>query len=112
MPNSWRRRSSRLAALGLAALAFAPAAQAGPRTYKIALAQMAFGPVPSGLHVGDTIVWVNKDVFQHTATARDHSFDVDLPPKASKRVLLRRPGTIVFYCRYHPGMTGKLVVAK
>ena len=124
MPRSWRRRSSerrdlvaaaprRLVRFGLAAaLALAPAAQAAPRTHKIVIVQMAFGPMPAGLRVGDTIVWVNQDIFQHTATARDHSFDAVLPPKATARVRLSKAGTIAFYCRFHPGMTGKLEVAK
>lgn len=73
---------------------------------------MAFGRVPAGVRAGDVVVWVNKDMFRHTATARDRSFDVDLPPGKSARTMVRKPGTISFYCRYHPGMTGRLVIAK
>lgn len=73
---------------------------------------MAFGPVPADLRVGDTIEWVNNDIFLHSATARDKSFDVDLKPKAHVRIVLKKAGRIAFYCRYHPGMTGILVVSK
>jgi plastocyanin len=72
---------------------------------------MAFGSVPAGLRIGDAIEWVNDDIFQHTATARDGSFDVILPPQSRVRTVLRRAGQIPFYCRYHPGMTGRLTVA-
>jgi plastocyanin len=60
--------------------------------------------------VGDTIVWKNNDIFRHTATARDKSFDVDLPAKSEARVRVGAAGTIAFFCKFHPGMTGELVV--
>jgi plastocyanin len=62
------------------------------------------------LSVGDAVEWVNQDIFQHTATARDGQFDVDLKPKATARTVLARPGTIEVYCRYHPGMKLQLRV--
>ena len=99
------------AAAALLALAAAGCAKPPPRTFTVTIAQMAFGPTPSDARVGDVIQWVNADIFQHTATARDGGFDVDLPPKASARTTLRRAGAIAFYCRYHPGMSGSLTVA-
>lgn len=74
--------------------------------------KMKFGPVPQDIHVGDTILWINRDMFKHTATARDKSFNIDLPPKSRGKMLITRPGTIPFYCIYHPGMTGSLRVSK
>lgn len=98
---------------GLSAMAWpVPAAPpAAPRTYTIGMANLGYGPAPARLRVGDTIVWVNQDLFRHTATARDKQFDVDLPPKARARTRLGRPGVVNVYCRYHPGMTLKLQVA-
>ncbi|MCM8731695.1 cupredoxin domain-containing protein [Hephaestia sp. GCM10023244] len=90
----------------------AAAAPPAPKTYTVIIDKMKFGPVPSGLHVGDTIVWVNRDLFRHTATARDHSFDVDLPPGKSGRTVLKRPGAVAFWCKFHPGMKGQLAVAR
>jgi plastocyanin len=98
-------------ALAGAACVAAPAC-AAPKVYTITLQQLAFGPVPSGLRVGDTIEWVNNDVLLHSATAKDNSFDVELKPKAHVRMVLRKAGNFTFYCRYHPGMTGVLMVAK
>jgi plastocyanin len=88
------------------------AAVAAPATYTITVRNMRFGPVPPNLHVGDTIIWMNRDIFRHTATARNRSFNIDLPPSASARMVVRQTGTIAFYCTYHPGMTGQLVVAR
>ena len=73
---------------------------------------MAFGPAPTSLRVGDAIEWVNNDIFLHSATAKDKSFDVELKPKAHVRMVVNAAGTVAFFCRYHPGMTGRLVVAK
>ena len=81
-------------------------------THSVTIASMAFGPAPAGLRVGDTIEWVNDDIFQHSATATDGGFDVTLPPKTRVRAVLRRAGQVRFYCRYHPGMTGALTVAE
>ena len=102
---------------GAAALAFLPLAEgasaaAGPRTHRIEMQNMRFGPVPANIKAGDTILWINRDLVPHTATARDHSFDVVIPSRASATTVLRRAGTIPFYCRYHPAMRGGLVVSR
>lgn len=96
-----------------AALVAAPVpSQAAGKVYRVEIRDMAFGPVPATLHVGDTIEWVNADIFRHTATAKSGAFDVDLAPKARARTVFNRPFATGFYCRFHPGMTGKLAVVK
>lgn len=101
------RRATALAAL----LALAACAPQGPKTYRVTIANMAFAPAPPELHVGDVVEFVNADIFEHSATARDGSFDLDLAPKASGRVTMTRAGSVDIYCRFHPGMTGRLAVA-
>lgn len=105
------RRDLLKGAAGLAALPLLGGAAAA-REHVIAMAGMRFGAVPSGIRAGDTILWVNRDVVPHTATARDGSFDVTLAPRQSRRVTLARAGRIAFYCRYHPMMQGVLTVAR
>jgi plastocyanin len=122
MPNTWRppiaSRAQREAAiprrllLALGAAFVAVPASAAPKTYTVTIRQMAFGPTPAGLHVGDRVEWVNDDIFVHSATARDKSFDIELKPKARVRMALKKAGTVAFFCRYHPGMTGRLTVAR
>jgi plastocyanin len=99
-----------LAAAPVAALAAgkAPAHQ----TYVVTLQQLAFGPLPAHARVGDVIQWVNNDLFLHSATAKDRSFDVELKPKARVNMPLTKAGTFDFICRYHPGMKGRLVVSR
>ena len=98
-----------LAAGALGALALAACTQRQPQTWTIPVDDLAFGPSPQGLHVGDTVVWTNHDLFQHSATAQG-VFDVELPAGGSGRTLLKQPGLIVYICRYHPGMTARLEV--
>jgi plastocyanin len=101
------RRWALAAALLALPFAGAPAA-AAPATYTVVIEKMKFGPLPANLHAGDTIVWVNRDMFLHSATARDGSFNVNLPPRTSARSIVPRKGAVAFFCRYHPGMTGVL----
>jgi len=98
------------ASAGVLLLAAWPAA-AAPHTYTITMDKMKFGALPTGLKKGDILIWDNRDLFRHTATADDHrSFDVDLMPGAKKKMVLTKTGTFAFFCRYHPGMRGVLVI--
>ncbi|MEO8809732.1 MAG: cupredoxin domain-containing protein [Rhodanobacter sp.] len=80
-----------------------------PRVHVIVIDKMAFGPMPVGVRAGDIIEWVNRDIFEHSATARDGSFDIDLKPGATVRTTAR-PGTTAFFCKFHPTMQATLVV--
>lgn len=94
----------------MTAACVAPSAAVTAAEYEIAIARMKFAAPPDTLRVGDVIVWRNDDIFRHTATARDTSFDLDLPPKSQRRLILDKAGTIDFYCRFHPMMKGRLDV--
>ena len=88
------------------------AAQQGPgKTWVVEMDNMNFGKFPDDARVGDTIIWVNKDMFRHTATARNGSFNVDLPPNSRGKTVIRAKGALAFYCKYHPAMTGTLKVS-
>lgn len=89
-----------------------PPAAAAPRTYTIVIDKLKFGAAPAGVKAGDTILWVNKDLFRHTATARDGSFNIDLPAGKTGRTVIRKVGAIPFVCKFHPGMRGVLKVSK
>jgi plastocyanin len=82
-----------------------------PRIAQIVVDQLAFGKSPDDLHVGDTVQWVNHDMFEHTATAKDGQFDLDLPPGSTRQVVLQRTGIIQYYCKFHTGMTGQMTVS-
>jgi plastocyanin len=99
----------RLAVVAAALWLSGPLAAFGAE-YTVVIDKMKFGPVPAELSVGDVIVWQNNDILRHTATARDDSFDIDLPAKSEARQMVEQAGSIEFFCRFHPGMKGTLVV--
>jgi len=95
-------------------LAFALATFAVPAhaaTIQITIENLVFTPAEVSAKVGDTIEWVNKDVFAHTATARNGDFDVNLPPKKTVTSVLNKAGTVEYYCRFHPNMKAVLKIA-
>lgn len=109
------RLSRRKLLMAAGALAAAPALPALPavaaaRTHTIIVDKMKFGPAPEGVRVGDTVAWVNRDLFRHSATARNHAFDVDLPPGATGRAVMRTAGSLPYACRFHAAMTAQVVV--
>ena len=103
-----------IAAATAAAFTLLPVQNVGaaPRMHTVIIDKMKFGVLPTGVRVGDTILWVNKDMFKHTATARDNSFSLDLPPNTTGKTVMKRSGSIPFYCTYHPGMNGALTVLR
>ena len=104
---SWGRGVAALGALWLAA-ASAPACAA---TIQISMKDLEISPAVVAAKVGDTIEWINKDVLVHTATARNGDFDVTLPPKKTANFVLKKSGTVDYYCRFHPNMKAVLNVA-
>ncbi|SDT16727.1 cupredoxin domain-containing protein [Bradyrhizobium canariense] len=94
-----------IAALSLGAFVSARAA-----TIQISMENLVIAPAETSAKVGDTIEWVNKDIFAHTATARNGDFNVTMPPKKTATVVLKKAGTIEYYCRFHPNMKATLVV--
>ena len=55
-------------------------------------------------------MWINRDMFRHTATSRQAGFDVDLAASAKGTSLIRAAGTFRIICRFHPGMVATLKV--
>ena len=79
-------------------------------TIEITMDNLVISPAEAPARVGDTIEWINKDVFAHTATARNGDWDVSLPPKTSGSLVLKKAGTVDYYCRFHPNMKATLAV--
>src|SRR5262245_2106820 len=80
-------------------------------TIQITIDNLVFAPAEVTAQVGDTIEWINKDVFAHTATARNGDFDVTTPPKKTVSSVLKKAGSVEYYCRYHPNMKAVLTIA-
>ena len=80
-------------------------------TIQISMENLVIAPAEASARVGDTVEWVNKDIFAHTATARNGDWDVTIPPKKTVTLVLKKPGAIDYYCRFHPNMKAKLTIA-
>jgi len=83
------------------------------KTYTVTMEGMKFQPAVLTVAPGDTVVWVNKDLVAHTATAPDGTFDSKLiAPDKSWKLTVRTPGNFVYTCTYHPAMKATLKVEK
>jgi plastocyanin len=80
-------------------------------TIQITMENLVFSPAEVSAKIGDTIEWINKDIFAHTATARNGDWDVTMPPKKTVTLVLKKAGSIDYYCRFHPNMKATLTVA-
>jgi plastocyanin len=103
--------TARFAALVAAALAFG-ALPAAAETIRLNVDKLAFTPAEISARVGDTIEWVNTDFLAHTATARSKEWDVMILPNRTGRITLKRTGSIEYYCRFHPNMSGRISVGE
>ena len=95
----------------VAALTLGISVSAHAATIQITMENLVISPTEATAKVGDTIEWINKDIFAHTATARNGDWDVTMPPKKTVTSVLKKVGTVEYYCRFHPNMKATLTVA-
>ena len=101
------RRMTLCAAVAGVLLPVAPPVPAAAATRVVLIDQMKYGAVPP-LKVGDEVMFVNKDIFRHSVTASNNSFNLDLMPGARGALRINSAGHAAFYCKYHPGMRGTM----
>jgi plastocyanin len=94
-----------------AALMLGLSVSAQAATIQITMENLAIAPAAASAEVGDTIEWINKDIFAHTATAKNGDWDVTIPPNKTVTLVLKKAGAIDYYCRFHPNMKAALTVA-
>jgi plastocyanin len=86
-------------------------ASAAAATHTVVMEGTAFVPATLTVRRGDTVVWVNKDMFPHTATAQDGSFDSGaFAPNKTWKYVAAKNGTFSYVCTLHPTMKGLLIV--
>ena len=95
----------------VATLTLAMPVSADAATIQITMENLVISPAEASAKVGDTIEWINKDIFAHTATARNGDWDVMMPPNKTVTSVVNKPGTVEYYCRFHPNMKATLVIA-
>ena len=75
---------------------------------QVSISDLAFSPAEIRVNTGDTVEWVNNDFIDHTATGGD--WDVMIAAGQSARQQMTKTGTIKYFCRVHPDMTGTIHV--
>lgn len=103
-------KPGRLASIALAVMFLCMVVPARAATIQITMDNLVISPAEMSAKVGDTVEWINKDIFAHTATATKGDFDVPLPPKKSATFVVKKAGSVDYYCRYHPNMKATLNV--
>ncbi len=90
-------------------------AQAGEKTatHTVEITGFKFVPAELTVHEGDTILWVNKDIAPHTATATDDSWDTGSLKRGETAITTVGADTVGdYYCRFHPHMQAALKLVK
>jgi len=75
----------------------------------VVMDKCAYSPAAIQVDVGDTVTFVNEDVFPHTASGLE--WTTDILDQGDKQVItFSDPGTFEYVCKLHPGMAGTVVV--
>ncbi|HET7098483.1 MAG TPA: cupredoxin family copper-binding protein [Casimicrobiaceae bacterium] len=99
--------------LACALLAARPALTADapkPVTHTVVMDGVKYTPEALTIKRGDTVVWVNKDPFPHTVTAKGAFDSRDIASGKSWRWTARKTGDYAYTCTLHPNMNGTLKV--
>ena len=101
------------AALGLVMLWGALAVSAAadkPATHTVVIEGLKFMPEALTVRRGDTVIWINKDPYPHTATAAGVFDSRSLAEGQSWKYAATEPGQHPYLCTFHPNMKGTLRV--
>jgi plastocyanin len=106
-----RPRTRIATVLAIAALLAVAVPAVMAATRGVSIRDFAFAPKTVEIRVGDRVTWTNRDSVEHTATARNGSFDTGLLGEGESRsVRFNAAGTYRYVCTPHPSMTGTIVV--
>ena len=83
-----------------------------PKSHTVEIRGMEFHPAVLTVAVGDTIVWINRDIVPHTATGSGvKKWDTgQLVQRQMGRYVASRAGVARYICTFHPTMHGKLII--
>lgn len=110
-------RRLRVAAVTVGAVAavlssVAGAQEMGGRRHRVTIEGFRFAPARVLVAPGDTVVWINRDLVPHTLTAQDESWDSrEVAANATWEMRITEATASAYFCRYHPRMQGRVVVA-
>ncbi len=83
-----------------------------PAGKAITIEGFAFAPGSLTIPKGTVVTFTNKDAAPHTATANDGSFDTgSIAKDGTAKITFNTAGTFTYFCTFHPGMTGTIIVS-
>lgn len=89
---------------------FLASGHAFAETVNIEIKDFKFNPEIAKAHIGDTVVFTNKDIVPHTATAKDSWDSAAIIKDQSWSFVTKTAGTFEYVCKYHATMKAKLIV--
>lgn len=96
----------------VAVLALAPAAALEARKHEIEITERKFKPARIKIKKGETVVWTNNGEGDHTATAKDESFESGkIAVGETFEHTFKKAGKFQYVCDYHPRMKGVVEVS-
>ncbi len=79
--------------------------------HTVEIYQFKFVPDRLQLRPGDSVLWVNRDIVPHTATALDDSWDTgEIQTDERKPLVFNEDSSTSYYCRFHPSMVAELQI--
>jgi plastocyanin len=82
-----------------------------PKTHTVVIEGTTFAPASLTIASGDSVVWLNKDPFPHTATSKAGGFDSQvIAAGESWKYVARKKGDFAYICTLHTTMKGVLRV--
>ena len=83
---------------------------AAPVMHTVVIEGVKYEPGTLTVKRGETVVWVNKDPFPHTVTAKGAFDSHDIAAGKSWKYTARKAGEYPYICTLHPNMKGSLKV--
>lgn len=83
-----------------------------PQKYIVTIEKMKFNPQNLMVHKGDTVVWINKDFYQHDVTELHQQKWTSKPMNQGDMFTKVITTDVDYFCSLHKVMTGTIRIAK
>jgi plastocyanin len=89
------------------------ASQTEAKEIRVRMDGISFEPKIVTVHAGDSVVWQNVSLTDHTATGTTFDTGIVHSKEAARAIVFTKPGTYDYHCRIHGlMMSGTIKVAK
>ena len=79
--------------------------------HTVEIRKLVFVPASIKVKAGDTVIWANRDIVPHTASAADGSWDTGLIASNQKKsIVITGDTATLYFCQYHPSMQAQFEV--